>query len=143
MTLIPQIKPCLLSINLSIIYPVSIGEKKYPNKLKINWLILDEVAWQSFCTEDIIIPVAIGIIAAPKNKKVHNSTHKYTNLNKNPIGKAKTKETNPKRIHIFIASRTLSPLYPPYLSEKVPPTKIPNKGAVTLIKEKTKYINKT
>ena len=35
-TLIPQINPCLLSINSSIIYPVSIGEKKYPNKLNIN-----------------------------------------------------------------------------------------------------------
>ena len=77
-TLIPQINPCLLSINSSIIYPVSIGEKKYPNKLNINWLILDEVAWQSFCTDDIIIPVPIGIIAAPKNKNVHKSIDKYT-----------------------------------------------------------------
>ena len=60
-----------------MIYPVSIGEKKYPNKLKINWLILDEVAWQSFSTEEIIIPVPIGIIAAPKNKNDHKRIDKY------------------------------------------------------------------
>ena len=73
-TLIPHIKPWFLSTKLSIINPVIIGEQKYPNKLKINWLILEEVAWQSFGTVLIIIPVAMGIIDAPKNKKVHNKT---------------------------------------------------------------------
>ena len=52
------------------------GEQKYPNKLKTNWLILDDVAWQSLGTTLIIIPVPMGIIAAPKNKNVHNKTAK-------------------------------------------------------------------
>ena len=124
-----------------MIYPVSIGEKKYPNKLKINWLILDEVAWQSFCTEEIIIPVPIGIIAAPKNKNDHKRIDKYIIWNKNPIGKANTNETRPNAIQIFIALITLSPLYPPYLSENAPPTKTPNKGAVILIIEKIIFTN--
>ena len=45
-------------------------------------------------------------------------------------------------MHIFIALITFSPLYPPYLSEKAPPTNTPNKGAVILIIEKIIFTNK-
>ena len=83
----------------------------------------------------------MGIIAAPKKRKVHNKTDKYINWNKNPIGKAKTKDTKPNAIHIFIAFITFFPLYPPYLSDIVPPTITPLKGAVILIPEKTMFTN--
>ena len=84
-----------------------------------------------------MIPVPTGIIAAPKNKKVQSKTFKYIKSNKNPIGKAKTKETNPKATHNLIAFTVFFPLYPPYLSAKIPPTITPDNGAVTLISENT------
>ena len=135
-TLIPQIKPNFSSLNLSIIKPVIIGALKYPNKLKINWLILDDVAWQSFGTHEIIIPVAMGIIAAPKNKNDHNKADKYVILNINPIGSEKQKAKIPKAVHLCKALVSFFPLYPPYLSENVPPNNTPDKGAVILIIEK-------
>ena len=57
------------------------------------------------------------------------------------MGKAKTKDTKPKAIHILIAFITFFPLYPPYLSDIVPPTITPLRGAVILIIEKSIFTN--
>jgi hypothetical protein len=40
----PHLNPSALFSNKSIIIPVNIGAKKYPKRLNISWLKLEEVA---------------------------------------------------------------------------------------------------
>ena len=58
-------------------------------------------------------PVAVGIRAAPKNKRHHRRGIMYIMLLRKPIGAEKIKAHTPKRMHNFIAVNTFLPLYPP------------------------------
>ena len=57
----------------------------------------------------------------------------------NPIGRPKKKARIPKAEHICNAFVSFLPLYPPYLSDIVPPNKTPLNGAVILIIEKIMF----
>ena len=85
-----------------------------------------------------MIPVPTGTIAAPKKRKAHKRTVIYVIEYRKPIGNAKTKATTPNDKQSFNALIEFLPLYPPYLSAKVPPTITPPRGAVIDAIEKVK-----
>jgi hypothetical protein len=73
----------------------------------------EEAAWYSLPTEFTTTPVAVGMRAAPKNRRDQRRGIIYTKLFKNPIGAAKMKASVPNPAHSLIAVSTFFPLYPP------------------------------
>lgn len=73
----------------------------------------DEAAWYSLPTLLTTMPVAVGIIAAPKKRRHQSMGIMYTMLFRKPMGAANTKAMVPKEAQSLTAVSTFFPLYPP------------------------------
>lgn len=109
----PQTIPSNSSSKESITAADIIGALKNPPRLKISYPIDEEAVWCSLLTLFTITPVAIGINAAPKNKRLQSRGIMYIKLFINPIGIAKSAAKLPNPATSLIAVKTFFPLYPP------------------------------
>jgi hypothetical protein len=109
------------------IRPYRNGLGRYPSKLLTTWLSALALYRRLSRTLEIIIPVILGIIPAPKNSRSHRSTINGMNDRMNGIGRATRTAQSPNSMHKFNA---FFEVYPPILCPSAPPVRIPKVGAV-------------